>query len=118
MQLLEKTVTISAPRGNRGLIEHIEKALSFRFTEGEIPLRLAIASVDDGKYICEIGCLVGSDASNAEDRESIFALRRRDGEAAGQFNAVYVVPTGIGAPVKAALRRDLPAATRTLMSVV
>ena len=99
MQLLEKSVTISAPPGNRGLIEHIEKALSFRFTEGEVPIRLAITSVDDGKYFCEIGCLVGSDVSIAKDRDSIFALRRRDGDTAGQFNAVYVVPTGIGAEV-------------------
>ena len=99
MQLLEKSVTIPAAPGNRGLIEHIEKALSFRFTEGEIPVRLAIASVDDGKYSCEIGCLAGSDVSIAEDRDSIFALRRRDGATAGQFNAVYVVPTGIGAEV-------------------
>jgi len=97
LQLLEKTVTIPAAPENRGLIEHIEKALSFRFTEGEVPIRLVIASVDDGKYICEIGCLVGSDTSTAEDQGSIFALRRRDGEAAGPFNAVYIVPTGIGA---------------------
>ncbi len=99
MQLLEKSVTIPATPGNRGVIEHIEKALSFRFAEGEIPVRLVIASVDDGKYFCEIGCLVGSDVSIAQDRDSIFALRRRDGENAGQFNAVYVVPTGIGAEV-------------------
>ena len=99
LQLLEKSVTIPATPGNRGVIEHIEKALSFRFAEGEIPVRLVIASVDDGKYFCEIGCLVGSDVSIAQDRDSIFALRRRDGENAGQFNAVYVVPTGIGAEV-------------------
>ena len=99
MQLLEKSFTIPAAPGNRGLIEHIEKALSFRFTEGEIPIRLAITSVDGGKYSCEIGCLVGSNVSIAQDRQSIFALRRRDGATAGQFTAVYVVPTGIGAEV-------------------
>ena len=99
MQLLEKAVSIPAASGNRGMIEHIEKALSFRFTDGEIPVRLAVTSVDDDKYLCEVGCLVGPDGSTAQDHDSIFRLRRRDSENAGQFNAVYVVPTGIGAEV-------------------
>ena len=92
LQLFEKSVTIPAAPENRGIIEHIEKALSFRFTKGEIPVRLAITSVDDGTYSCEVGCLVGPDASFAEDQDSIFRLQRRDSESAGQFNAVYVVP--------------------------
>ena len=99
MRLLDKSFTIPAAPGNRGIIEHIEKALSFRFTEGEIPLRLAITSIDDGKYLCEVGCLVGADVSIAQDHESIFRQRRRDSESAAQFNVVYVVPTGIGAEV-------------------
>ncbi len=99
LQLLEKSVTIPAAPGNRGIIEHIEKVLSFRFTEGEIPVRLAITSVDDRKYLCEVGCLVDPDVSISEDHDSIFQLHRRDSESAGQFNAVYVVPTGIGAEV-------------------
>lgn len=99
MRLLEKSFTIPAAPGNRGIIEHIEKALSFRFTEGEIPVRLAITSIDDGKYLCEVGCLVGPGLSISQDHDSIFRWRRRDSESAAQFNAVYVVPTGIGAEV-------------------
>jgi len=99
LQLLEKTITIPAAPENRGLIEHIEKALSFRFVAGEIPVRLAIASIEGGNYICEVGFLVGSDVDIAQGRDSIFTLRRRSGENAGQFNAVYIVPTGIGAEV-------------------
>ena len=99
MQLIEKSVTIPAAPGNRGIIEHIEKALSFRFTEGEIPIRLAITSVDDGNILCEVGCLVCPDHSIAQDHDSIFRLQRRDSETAGRFNAVYVVPTGIGAEI-------------------
>ena len=99
LQLLEKAVTIPAASGNRGIIEHLEKALSFRFTEGEIPVRLAITSVGGDKYHCEVGCLIGPDGSTAHDHDSIFRLRRRGSENAEQFNAVYVVPTGIGAEV-------------------
>lgn len=99
MQLLEKSLTIPAAPGNRGLIQHIENALSFRLSEGEIPVRLVIESVDGGDYLCDIGCLISSDVSIAEYRDSIFELRRRSGANAGQFNAVYIVPTGIGAEI-------------------
>jgi uncharacterized protein DUF3326 len=99
LQLREKSITIPAAPGNRGIIAHLEKALSFRFTDGEIPVRLVIASLDDDSYACEIGCLVGSDGAGAEHSESIFELRRRDGATAGQFNAAYIVPTGIGAEI-------------------
>ena len=80
-------------------MEHIETALSFRFTQGEIPVRLAITTIDDDKLSCEVGCLVSRDLSIAQDHGSIFRLRRRDSETAGQFSAVYVVPTGIGAQI-------------------
>ncbi len=99
MQLLEKDITIPAAPGNRGLIQHVEKALSFRLDEGEIPIRLVIASLDDDKYSCEIGCLTGCDVPEAHEHGSIFELRRRNGAAAGQFSAVFIVPTGIGAEV-------------------
>ena len=99
MQLLDKSITIPAAPDNRGLIQHFEKAFSFRRGEGEIPVRLAITSLDGGTYSCEIGYLVGSDHSFAEGYESIFAFRQRNGVNAGEFNAVFIVPTGIGAEV-------------------
>ncbi len=99
MQLLEKSITIQAVPGNYGLIQHIENAVSFRFSDGEIPVRLALTAIDDDTYTCEIGCLVGSDHPLAQDHESIFAFRRRSGPSAGSFNAAYIVPTGIGAEV-------------------
>ena len=99
MQLLEERLSVPLAPGNRALIEHIEKALAFRFVDGEIPLRLAVTSIDDGHYHCEIGCLVGARADERENARSIFEFRRRAAEKADRFNAVLVVPTGIGAEV-------------------
>jgi len=96
MQLLEKRTSIPTAPRNIGLIEHIEKALSFRFVDGEVPIRLAVTSMDDGQYHCEVGCLVGADSVTGA---SIFDFRRREAENADQFNAVFIVPTGVGAEV-------------------
>ena len=99
MQLHEKRVSVPLAPGNRGLIEHIEKALSFRFVDGEIPLRLAVTSIDDDHYHCEVGCLVGAHPAEREGAHSIFEFRRRGAEKTDRFNVVFLVPTGIGAEI-------------------
>ncbi len=99
MQLHEKQVLVPLAPGNRGLIEHIEKALSFRFIDGEIPLRFAVTLIDDDHYHCEVGCLLGPHTAEREDAHSIFGFRRRGAEKTDRFNVVFLVPTGIGAEI-------------------
>ena len=98
MELVERSITVPAEPEHRGLIRHIEAAGEFRFRTGEVPLRLAIASIDESKYVCEIGCLIDSEGDAAES-SSIFSYRQRRAKSAAKYNAVFVVPTGIGAEV-------------------
>ena len=99
LHLLEKQFSVPLVPGNHGLIEHLEKALSFQLSDNEIPVRLVIAGVDDGKYLCEVGCLVGNDLRSRSIDQSIFSYRQRRGTASGSFNTVFIVPTGVGAEV-------------------
>jgi len=99
MQLLEKRVSVPVAPRNSGLIKHIEKALSFRFVDGEVPIRLAVTSMEDGQYHCEVGCLVSNGNPEPDASPSIFDFRQREAENADQFNAVFLVPTGVGAEV-------------------
>lgn len=97
MQLLEKAITVPVTPDNRGLLEHIETAAGFRFSGHETPVRFAVTAISEGRYFCEIGCLV--DGPQRDDGNSIFSLRRRAGANADAFMSVFVVPTGIGAEV-------------------
>ena len=99
MRLFEKNLTIPVAPGHRNLIEHMEKALSFRLDEGEIPIRLAVASADDQQYYLEVGCLEEDPSMGGDHLDSIFRLERRAGEIEDQFTAVFLVPTGIGAEI-------------------
>jgi hypothetical protein len=54
VNLFEKKVAIPIAKEHRHLIEHIEKAVSFNLSNEEIPLRIAITSVDENHYYCEI----------------------------------------------------------------
>ena len=96
MHLLEKQFSVPLVPGNQGLIEHLEKALSFQLKENESPVRLVIAGIDDGKYLCEVGCLVDSDLPESQ---SIFSFRQRPRSTGEKFNTVFIVPTGVGAEV-------------------
>ena len=97
MQLRELRVAIPLAPGR--LIAHMEKALNFRLGDGEIPVRVAVTAIEDGQLQCEIGCLVGAGEGERSSARSIFAFERRSAQSAGSFNAVYLVPTGIGAEV-------------------
>ncbi len=108
MQLHEKSITIPSSPDHRGLIQHLASALRYSHAagttplypgEGDIPVRLAVTSLDDSAYSCEIGYLAGADHSLAEGHHSIFAFKQRNGANAKEFNVVYIVPTGIGAEV-------------------
>ena len=98
MRLSEKSIAIPVAPSNRGLLDHFERALSFRLGEDETPIRFAATAVDDGMYHCEVGCLEGGQTFQA-DTHSIFELRRREFRSSTKFNAAFVVPTGMGAEV-------------------
>lgn len=96
MQLLEKQASIPSAFAPRGMLDHIEKALSFRLDGQEVPVRLAITEMDDEHFQCEIGCAA---APASREVRSIFEFRRREAARAGPFNTVFLVPTGIGAEI-------------------
>jgi len=99
MRLLERNISVPRTSGNHRLIEQIEHALSFHFNKGETPIRLAITGASDGKYECEVGCLVGVENSGPSSTSSIFSLQRRRLERTDIFTTVFLVPTGIGAEI-------------------
>jgi len=99
MQLIERQVPIPTAPGHRNMIAQIEKAVEFRLEEGAVPVRFAITSMDETHYQCEFGMLSGVDAPTADGLESIFRFLPRKFERTDEFNAVFLVPTGIGSEI-------------------
>ena len=97
MKLREQRMAIPLNPGDTDLIGRLEEAVCSRLGDGEIPVRMAVTAMDDSQFQCEIGCLVGP-GGNVSKR-TIFAFKRRQAESSTSFNAVYLVPTGIGAEV-------------------
>jgi hypothetical protein len=99
MQLTERQFSIPASPGHRNLFAHIQEAIKFRLKEGEVPVRFAITQMDEIHYQCEFGVLAGLDVPDTQMPESIFRFVPRKIERTEAFNAVFLVPTGIGAEI-------------------
>jgi hypothetical protein len=99
MHLTEQKIPIPVSPGHQNMLDHIQKAIGFRFSEGAIPVRFAITSMDETHYQCEFGVLDGFAVAAAEKPDSIFRFIQRKIERTDAFNAVFLVPTGIGAEI-------------------
>ena len=110
MKLIERPIRIRSAPGHRDLIAHIHKALEFRLADGVVPVRFAATHMDETQYQCEIGTLEELDFDSPEPLQSIFRFVPRKVERTDAFNAVFLVPTGIGAEVGGHAGDSTPAA--------
>ena len=99
MLLTEREIDIPAAKENTSLVRYFGEAISKHLDSGEIPVRFAVTQSDLNNYHCELGVLEGiSDLSNHKPA-SIFDFASREIENSDKFNAMMIVPTGIGADI-------------------
>ncbi|MDA0239190.1 MAG: DUF3326 domain-containing protein [Proteobacteria bacterium] len=99
MNLTEYEIPIPASPGHRNLITHIQQAVKAGLKDNAVPVRVAITQMNDGGYQCEVGTLEGLDPAAARSLDPIFRFVRRKVERTDAFNAVFLVPTGIGSDI-------------------
>ena len=108
MYLTETELDIPPAPAGAGLLAWLARQMAERLPEGQSPLRLVVTESNQRGYRCEVTTLVedgpgaprsGNDPSNALTKESIAEFRPRLSENTSQFNAVLLVPTGIGAVI-------------------
>ena len=110
MKLTEKEFSIPASPDHRNLIDHIQKAVEFRLEAGAVPVRFAMTRMDETHYLCEFATLEMPDARALQSLDSIFRFVPRKIERTAAFNAVFLVPTGIGAEIGGHAGDSTPAA--------
>ncbi len=99
MQIREKAITVPVPTEGNSLIDHVRTSLEFHLKANEIPVRYAVTESNDSLYNCEIGVITDAPSELCEKAANLFAFRTRKLETAHHFNAVLLVPTGIGAEI-------------------
>jgi hypothetical protein len=99
LEAFEVDVELPAVRGHRNLLSHLATAISEQLEAGLLPVRLAVTSLVEAGYRCELGVVAGLPEDAAESARSIFDFRLREVEDASSFTTVLVVPTGIGSSI-------------------
>lgn len=80
-------------------MDYVSEAVLEQLPAGEIPIRFVITRTDDNGYYCELGVISDIDNFQIPSRDAIFGFNKRSFQNTDQFNAVLIVPTGIGAEI-------------------
>ena len=99
MLLTEQEVHLPSWGKSGSLLDYFQEAIRKHLDSDEIPVRFAITKSDDLGFNCELGLLTGVDKSQVTAATSIFDFDLREIENTEKFNAVMIVPTGIGAEI-------------------
>ena len=95
MRLFERELTQTATDGRIGTLDDIRSIIHGQMRDGQTPIRFAVTESSRRSYRYEIGILDGTEPVGP----SMFDLNPRGDEDTSVFNAVLVVPTGIGAEI-------------------
>ena len=95
MRLFEREHTQAVTDGRIGSLDDIGRMIAGQIHDDQTPIRFAVTESSPHSYHYEIGILEGAGPSGP----SMFDLHPRLDENASAFNAVLVVPTGIGAEI-------------------
>ncbi len=104
MYLTETELDIPPAPAGAGLLEWLARQMAERLPEGHRPLRLVVTESNQRGYRCEVTTLVEDgrgppQSGNNLSTEGVAGFRPRLSEDTSQFNAVLLVPTGIGAAI-------------------
>lgn len=95
-RLFEQELEIPAAPKSWSQIEHVSKAVSSRLDRDQTAIRFVITKSDRDNLQCEFSVL--SD-SRRPPGDSLFRFIQRTSDNTDKFNAILLVPTGIGAEI-------------------
>jgi len=93
----ETSLRIPKVEGNVGLLENFAHEVRAHLPPNTLPVRFVVTQSDDIFYHAELGVLEYEAAAAPID--SIFRFAKRPIENTREFNAVLLIPTGIGAQI-------------------
>ncbi len=100
MRLIEKEIFIKKSLDiNHSILEYLTSRVLSTLPANEIPIRFLVSNTNDAGYLCELGILDTQEHESKDTLSSIFKFNKRIFENTKDFNAVLLIPTGIGAEI-------------------
>ncbi len=97
MKIAERELFIPLTEPAQVSISTLRRSVINLLGDDEKAVRFVITRSDTDGVVCELGFVKGT--MERRDARSIFEFRKRTHEDAGSFNAVFLVPTGVGAEI-------------------
>lgn len=116
MLLTGQEIRVPHKENNHSLLKYFSQSILNKLKAGQIPVRFAVTHSNADGYYCELGVLAFTEGQTIAKPASIFEFIPREIENTDKFNAVMIVPTGIGAEIGGHAGDATPAA-RLLASV-
>ncbi len=99
MLVSEKKIVIPLVENHNNLLQYLSNMVLKGLNPTEIPIRFAVTKTNMQGYHCELGVLSRLDGIISPPKDSIFEYNVRSYENAAEFNAVLLIPTGVGAEI-------------------
>jgi hypothetical protein len=99
LRVHEEELMLPPLEGHKGLLAYLAEAVGERLSPELLPVRFVISGSDAEGYRCEVGVISGLLDPKLDYSTSIFDFAPRITENNQTFNAVLLVPTGIGCAV-------------------
>ena len=116
LRIYEEHLEIPVTQGHHGLLFYLAETVRHHLPRGLLPVRFTIIETTASTYKCELGVIAGLVDKQLEHICSIFDFAPRVTDNTSHFNAVLLVPTGIGCEIGGHAGDANPVA-RTLASV-
>jgi len=99
MHLIQTEIELPAPRDHGSILAYLAREIDARLVDDATPIRFVVAESKDDLYRCEIAVFHGNGDTISCSRDSLLKFARRKVENTQRFNAVLVIPTGVGADI-------------------
>ena len=116
MYLRESNIEIKIDVSHGDILAQISNELDNKLTPDSIPVRFVVNDSFGDIYMCEVAYLEDPLGYDGLSMQSILQFRKRTSENTERFNAVLIVPTGVGAEIGGHAGDATPVAT--LMSSI
>ena len=99
MYLSETEIELAAHPDGQSILGHLAQQMDAFLPDGSRPVRFVVSESSERKYRCEVGTFHADGRSIPLSYDPIFKFVKRKVENTQKFNAVLVIPTGIGADI-------------------
>ena len=96
MQLFETTLKVPSEYGQDGLLNRLAAAVDKQLAHTQTAIRVVVTEMTRTAWNLEVGLLDGA-SKPGPSTTGVFQLRKRKVSNADAFNAVLLIPTGVGA---------------------